>query len=182
MNDVQKVLNDVRSAIDQISTFPPNAEDAEVKQIVFRAPAISVGVLGPNRARPPTLQEEIELRDLAESVRADLLELRPVPPSSLPRRVFSKLFQPKGPAISSAEIVAARPYEISVEVSEDNLRKYGMSLQNIAQIIRQQNADTPGGTMETASQELLLRGNNKREIGTEIAKLPLKHPLEMAKR
>ena len=176
VSDVQKVLNDVRSAIDQISTFPPNAEDPEVKQIVFRAPAISVGILGPNRARPPTLQEEIELRELAEEVRAELLELRPVPPSSLPRKAFKKLFQPKGPAISSAEIVAARPYEISVEVSEDNLRKYGMSLQSIAQIIRQQNADTPGGTMETAGQELLLRGNNKREIGTEIAKLPLKTP------
>jgi len=70
--DVQKVLNDVRSAIDQISTFPPNAEDPDVKQIVFRAPAISVGILAPQRARPPTLQEEVELRELAEEVRAEI--------------------------------------------------------------------------------------------------------------
>ena len=176
VKDVQKVLNDVRSAIDQISTFPPNAEDPEIKQIVFRAPAVSVGVLGPHRARPPTLEEETELRELAEEIRAEILELRAVPPSSLPRRMFSSLFQAKGPAISSAEIVAARPYEISVEVSEDNLRQYGLSLQGVAQMIRDQNADTPGGTMETASQEMLLRGNNKREVGTEIAKLPLKTP------
>ncbi len=174
VGDVQKTLNDVRSAIDQISTFPPNAEDPDVKQIVFRAPAISVGILAPKRERPPTLQEEMELRDLAEDVRSELLELRPVPPTGPFRRALRGLFQPKGPAVSSAEITAARPYEISIEVSEDNLRKYGLSLQSVAQIIRQQNADTPGGTMETPSQELLLRGNNKREIGTEIAELPIK--------
>ena len=172
--DVQKVLNDVRSAIDQISTFPPNAEDPDVRQIIFKAPAISVGVLAPIRDGPPTLEQQVELRELAEDIRAELLELRAVPPSSLARRAFSKLFQPKGPAIANAELVAAQPYEISIEVPEDNLRQYGLSLSGIADRIRQQNADTPGGTMKTDSQELLLRGNNKREIGTEIAKLGIK--------
>ena len=176
VDDVQKVLNDVRSAIDQISTFPPNTEDADVKQIVFRAPAISVGILAPIRDGPQTLQEKKELRDLVEDVRAELLELRAVPPSNPFRNAFKMLFQPKGPAVSTADIVAAQPYEISVEVSEDDLRQYGLSITQIASIIRQQNADTPGGTMETESQELLLRGNNKREIGTEIAQLPLKIP------
>ena len=173
VSDVQKVLNDVRSAIDQVSTFPPNAEDPEVKQIVFRAPAISIGVVAPIRAGPQTLEQQRELREIAEEIRTDLLELRPVEPTSIVRRMFKGLFQPKGPAISSAEIVSAQPFEISVEVSEDNLRQYGLSLESVAQTLREQNADTPGGTMETASQEMLLRGNNKREIGTEIAKLPL---------
>lgn len=175
VKDVQKVLNDVRSAIDQISTFPPNAEDPEVKQIVFRAPAISIGVLAPPNDRgPPTLEDEVALRELAEEIRSEVLELRPEKPNSLSSGLKS-FFQPKGPAVSSAEIVAARPFEISVEVSEDNLRQYGLSLQQIASIIRQQNADTPGGTMETPSQELLLRGNNKRETGAEIAELPVKN-------
>ncbi|MFK7770132.1 MAG: efflux RND transporter permease subunit [Mariniblastus sp.] len=174
VSDVQKVLNDVRSAIDQVSTFPPNAEDPDVKQIVFKAPAISVGVLAPKRDGPPTLEEQIELRELAEEIRAELLDIRPVDPVSPIRRPFAKLFQPKGPAIATAEIVATQPYEISIEVPEDNLRQYGLSLSGIAQRIRQQNADTPGGTMKTDSQELLLRGNNKREVGTEIAKLPIK--------
>lgn len=174
VKDVQKVLNDIRSAIDQVSTFPPNAEDPEIMQIVFRAPAISIGIVAPARDGPATLAEQRELREIAEEIRTDLLELRPVAPANPVRRFFSELFQPKGPAISSAEIVAEQPFEISVEVSEDNLGQYGLSLKEVADIIRQQNSDTPGGTMETASQELLLRGNNKREVGTEIAKLPLK--------
>ena len=42
VKDVQPVLNDVRSRIDQVSSFlPPRAEDPDVRQIVFRAPAIS---------------------------------------------------------------------------------------------------------------------------------------------
>ena len=128
VGDVQKILNDVRSSIDQISTFPPNAEDPEVKQIIFRAPAISLGILAPERNQASTLDQQKELRDLAERVRSDLLEQRAVPSSNPFRNLLSFLYQPKGPAISSAEIVAAQPYEISVEVSEDNLRKYGLSL------------------------------------------------------
>lgn len=174
VKDVQKVLNDVRSEIDQISTFPVNAEDPNIQQIVFRAPAISIGVLAPKTDGPPTLEDERALRDLAEEIRAELLELRPVPPSNPARNLLRSLFQPKGPAVSNAEIVAAKPFEIAVEVSEDNLRKYKLSIDEIANRIALQNANTPGGTMETASQQLLLRGNNKREDGVGIADLPIK--------
>lgn len=173
VGDVQKILNDVRSSIDQISTFPPNAEDPEVKQIIFRAPAISLGILAPERNQASTLDQQKELRDLAERVRSDLLEQRAVPSSNPFRNLLSFLYQPKGPAISSAEIVAAQPYEISVEVSEDNLRKYGLSLDQIAQIIRQQNADMPGGTMETERQKLILRSEKRKELGEEISRLPI---------
>jgi len=173
VGDVQKVLNDVRSSIDQISTFPPNAEDPEVKQIIFRAPAISLGILAPERSEESTLSQQRELRDIAERVRADLLEQRAVKSSNPFRSMLSFLYQPKGSAISSAEIVAAQPFEISVEVSEDNLRKYGLSLDQIAQIIRQQNSDMPGGTMETERQKLILRSEKRKELGEEIGKLPI---------
>ena len=173
VSDVQPVLNDVRSQIDQIASFPPTAEDPEVKQIVFRAPAITVGVLGPPLNGNDPLQAEIDLRDLAEEVRTELTELRAVPPSSFFRRALAFMFQPKGSAVSGADIVAEKPFEISVEIPEDVLRQYGFSLEAIASVLRRQNVDMPGGKMETSSQELLLRGKNKREIGTEISKIPV---------
>ncbi len=174
VSDVQAVLNDVRSQIDQISSFPPSAEDPEVRQIVFRAPAITVGILGPKIGEnDDPLQSELQLRNLAEEIRNDLLDLRPVPPKSLLRRALAFLFQPKGAAVSGAEIVAERPYEIAVEVPEDTLRQFGISIDGLAQIIRRQNIEMPGGKMETASQELLLRGSNKHEVGTEIAEIPV---------
>ena len=175
VKDVQPVLNDVRSQIDQIATFPPRSEDPEVRQIIFRAPAITLGILGPEFSDDPDerLQQETELRDLAENIRDDLLEIKAVPPQSVLRLIFAGLFQPKGAAISSAEIVAAKPYEIAVEVPEDTLRQFGLSLERLAQTIRFQNIEMPGGKMETPAQELLLRGQNKREVGSEIAKIPV---------
>jgi multidrug efflux pump subunit AcrB len=179
VSEVSKVLDDTRSQIDQIRSFlPPRAEEPEVKQIVFRSPAISVGIIGPSlpdgveRNSPAALDSERQLRELTEEVRAELLDLRPVPPKNPVRRMLAGLFQPKGPAISSAEIVAERPYEVSVEVPEDTLRQFGMSLDGFAQLIRQQNIDVPGGKMVTGSQEMLLRGNNKREDGIGIADIP----------
>ena len=174
VTDVQPVLNDVRSQIDQIASFPPTAEDPEVKQIIFRAPAITVGVLGPPlESFEDPLQAEIDLRELAEEVRQDITELRAVPPKSFARRALSFLFQPKGAAVSGADIIAEKPFEIAVEVPEDRLRQYNVSLEGLVQILRRQNVDMPGGKMETASQELLLRGKNKREIGTDIAQIPV---------
>ena len=177
VSDVQKVLDEARSEIDQIrSQLPPRAEEPEVKQIVFRAPAITLGIVGPplpeNADSRQKLESELRLREIAEEIRSDLLDLRPVPPQNPVRKLLAGLFQPKGPAISSAEIVAERPYEISVEVPEDQLRQFGLSLSSFAQILRQQNTDVPGGKMTTGSQEMLLRGNNKREDGQGIADLP----------
>lgn len=174
VTDVQRVLNDVRSQVDQISTFPPRAEDPEVKQIIFRAPAITVGILGPEITEDmDPLEAELQLRELAEEIRKDILELRPVPPANPLRRMFSFLYQPKGPAVSGADIVAEKPYEIAVEIPEDTLRQFGLSLETAAQILRSQNIEVPGGKMETASQELLLRGDAKRERGQEIAEIAI---------
>ncbi len=181
VKDVQPILNDVRSRVDQISSFlPPRSEDPEVKQIIFRGPAISVGIIGPANtgSKRSSLESDLALREIAEEVRGELLELRPVKIIGTdligsPRALLAPLYQPKGPAVSSAEIAAERPFEISIEVSDDTLQQYGLSLKSFAQAVRQQNIDVPGGKMETPGQELLLRGNNKGETGIEIEKLPV---------
>ncbi|MGD9722536.1 MAG: efflux RND transporter permease subunit [Pirellulales bacterium] len=149
VQDVQKVLNEVRSEVDRIPSFPILAEEREVKQITMRQPVISVGVLGPDRTDPDA---ELELREVAERVRDDLLQQ---------------------PAVSQATIVGAREFQIDVEIPEDTLRKYGLTLQRVAEIIRRQNVEIPGGTMRTDSQEVLLRGKNKRTIGEDILDIPL---------
>ena len=53
------------------------------------------------------------------------------------------------------------------------LRKYGLSLRNVADIVRRENLELPGGTIRGESGEILLRGKNKRYVGEEIATLPL---------
>lgn len=146
---VQKVLNEVKSQIDRIPSFPDLAEEPEVQQITFRNKAITVGVVqGPSVAA----DAELQLREIAEQVRDDLLGI---------------------PEISQAEITGERKFQIDVEVPERTLREYGLTLGDVARRIRARNLELPGGTIRDQGETYLLRGKDKRVLGNEIAEIPL---------
>lgn len=149
VRDVQKVVTEIRSRVDRITSFPELAEDPQVEQITFREAAIRVAVIGPNSQDPAA---EMKLREVTEGVRDDLLELGQV---------------------TQANIQGAKPFQIDVEVSEDTLRKYGLTLTSVAQILRRENIELPGGQLRSDGQEILLRGKNRREIGEELKQLPV---------
>ena len=156
VKDVQRVVGEIRSEVERIPSFPALAEDPKVEQVTLRTPAIKVGVLGPPETGPvgsmAAERDELSLRDVAEGVREDLLAL---------------------PAVSAANIGGAKSYEITIEISEATLRKYGLTLQKVAEIVRRENLELPGGTIRSESGEILLRGKNKQYVGEDIAKLPL---------
>ena len=77
------------------------------------------------------------------------------------------------PSVSLVDLKGARDYQIDVEISEKTLRKHNLSLGRVAEIIRRENLEMPGGNMKTPSEEVLLRGKNKRLTGDEIARIPL---------
>ncbi|MBM3964000.1 MAG: efflux RND transporter permease subunit [Planctomycetes bacterium] len=150
IKDAQKVLSEVRSAVDRISVFfPERSEKATVEQVTFRLPAIRLAILGPKQGDSGTEQR---LRTIAENVRERLIEL---------------------PNVSQAQLLNVKPYQIDVEVGEDTLRKYGLTLSQVAMMIRKENLETPSGQLKSDGQEILLRGKNKRDFGDDIAKLPL---------
>jgi len=151
VRDVQKILSEIDREVSRISTFPARAEDAQVQQLTFRSAAIRVGVIGPP-ASPGDVDAELRLREVAEMVRDDLLQL---------------------PSVSTATVMGGRPYQIDVEIPEATLRSYGLSLEQVAAIIRARNVELPGGNLKGDGQEVLLRAKNKGRIGDEIARLPL---------
>uniref|UniRef100_UPI0026133781 efflux RND transporter permease subunit n=1 Tax=uncultured Gimesia sp. TaxID=1678688 RepID=UPI0026133781 len=144
-----RVLNDVRSAVDHITSFPALAEDPEVKLTEQSEQVIRVGVVGP---KDDSEQAQLMLRKVAEYVREDLLQLK---------------------GISEVELSGDKDYQIDIEVSEATLQSYGLTIQQIAEAVRRENNDTPGGTIRSESQEVLLRGHNRRLTGDEIESLPL---------
>ena len=152
VKDTLKVLGEIRSEVERIPSLPELAEDPKVEQVTLRTPAIKVGVLAPLAADGGEEVSEAGLRDVAEQVRDDLLSL---------------------PAVSAANLIGARDFEIDIEIREETLRKYGLSLQKVADIVRRENLELPGGTIRSQGGEILLRGKNKRYIGQDIAKLPL---------
>ena len=151
VRDVQKVLAEIDREVSRISTFPVRAEDAQVEQLTFRSAAIRVGIIGPDREQGDIAAER-RLRDVAEGVRDDLLLL---------------------PSVSSATIMGGRPFQIDVEIPEATLRSYGLSLDQVAAILRSRNVELPGGNLKGEGQEVLLRAKNKGRYGDEIAQLPV---------
>ncbi len=148
--DPQRVLSEIRSAVDRVSVFfPERSEKATVEQVTFRLPAIRVAVLGPSSR---TEDSERQLRTFTENIRERLLEL---------------------PSVSQAQIANAKPYQIDVEIDEDTLRKYGLTLSQIAMTLKRENVEIPSGQLKSDGQEILLRGKNKRDIGEQIATLPV---------
>lgn len=147
--DVQKILNEIRSEIDRIPSFPQLAEDPEIKQLTLREPAIRLGVIGPDSDDPAA---DLKLREIAEQVREELLRLRDV---------------------TQVEMQSVKDYQIDIEIPENRLREYGLTLQRVADMVRRENIELPGGNLRTESQEILLRGKNKGLTGYEIEEIPL---------
>ena len=126
--DINEVLNDVKTRVDGIINFPIDAEPASVSRTLIRNDALRIEVYGDIN---PVSQKE-----LAQQIRDELLELDNV---------------------TSVRLAGDRPYEIGIEVSENTLLKYGLSLDQIAQRIRMSSLDLPAGSIDTEGGEILVR-------------------------
>lgn len=140
--DVTKVLNEIKTRVDGISTFPDDAERPIIEQQVRIREVISVMVAVNNTAT------EAELRRTTEKIRDEILQL---------------------PDITQADLGGVRPWEISINVPEATLRQYGLTLDNIAQAIRNASRDIPGGTVKTSGGEILVRTLGQVYTGPEFA-------------
>lgn len=126
--DIFAVMDEVKSAVDAISSFPEESEKAVIKRFRLEEQAVFIQLYGN--------MDEVGLKSLTEDIKDELLQ---------------------DPDIASAEILGARDYEISVEVTEITLRKYNLTLEQVAQAIRQSSVDLPGGSVKTENGDILLR-------------------------
>ncbi len=142
--DVQQVLDDIKAEVDRIDTFPDEAEEPIVTEIINRNPAITVAIYG-------DVSEKL-LHETAEKIRDDLIDTG---------------------SISLAELIGTRAYEISVEVSEENLRRYGISFDHVVKALKTGSVDLPGGAIKTSKGEILVRSKGQLYTGREFEELPL---------
>lgn len=147
--NAQKVLNKVESEVDRIPSFPALSEKPEIQQLTIRRPTIKVGVIAEGNQ---AADAELQLRDVVEKVRDDLLLI---------------------PEVSVADIQGERSYQIDVEISKTKLREHGLTLSDVAREVRRRNLELPGGEIKDDSQVFRLRGKNKRLRGKEIERIPI---------
>ncbi|HRE91969.1 MAG TPA: AcrB/AcrD/AcrF family protein, partial [Myxococcota bacterium] len=77
------------------------------------------------------------------------------------------------PGVTLVETFSVRPDEVAVEVPLVKLRELQLSLEQIAQKIRAESTEVPGGGVKTDAGEVLLRTRPKPRTGDEFAALPI---------
>jgi HAE1 family hydrophobic/amphiphilic exporter-1 len=140
--DFSKFLDDVNSAVDGISDFPTQTEQAIVSEVGRVQNVISIALT----ADLP----RAELKTLAEQIKQRLL---------------------RHPNIPLVDIQGFSDRQLLVEVPSYNIRRYGLSLQDIANIIAKQDVDLPVGTIETYFQETQLRFSDERRTVSDLASI-----------
>ena len=136
--NITTVLNDIKGNVDAISTFPAETEKPIVSSLQFRGRIMSLAIHGDT--------DETTLKLLGEEIRDDIAAME---------------------GISQVSVYYARPWEISIEVSEQTLRQYNLTMTQIADAIRGSSLDMPGGSIKTLGGEILLRTKGQAYRGHE---------------
>ena len=134
------VLNEIKSRVDGINSFPQETEKPIVSKLTIARRVVQVAVSGD--------ADERLLKEIARDLRDELAAVE---------------------GISQVSVDYIRPYEISVEVSEQTLRAYGITLDQVSRAIRQSSLDMPGGTIRSRSGEILIRTTGQAYYGDEFA-------------
>ncbi|MGD8268293.1 MAG: efflux RND transporter permease subunit, partial [Desulfobacterales bacterium] len=131
--DLKKLLDEVKSEVDRLTTLPDEAEKPVIREITRRREVIDLAVYGD--------APEATIKNLAERIRDDITNL---------------------PGVTLADIEGVRDAEIHIEISEDTLRRYGLTLGRVADLVRQGSLDLPAGSVKTAGGEILIRTKGRR--------------------
>ncbi|MGE3164278.1 MAG: efflux RND transporter permease subunit [Planctomycetota bacterium] len=141
---IRTVLEDVKSEIDAIDTFPEDAEEPTVKEQKVEERVLSMVVHGDTSER--------NLRVIADQLRDDLLLL---------------------PGITKVLIDGEREYEISIETREADLRRFGLRFADVARAVRTGSVNLPAGTVKTAAGEIAFRSSAQAYVPLDFARLPV---------
>ena len=135
-----KVYQDIDQAVSRIRTFPDQIEQPEVRLEVEQQEVMQIAVYGPI--------DIWSLRKLAEQLRDQLQAHEQITQVSLHR---------------------VPTYVTHVEVPRQRLREYGLTLPDIADVIRTSSQDVPAGSVQTTAGEILLRVKARKQWAEEFA-------------
>ena len=126
--NIAKKLDEIKTEIDRIRVFPDDADEPSVEQASNNSRVLEIALHGD--------ASEAVLKEEAHRLKEELTSL---------------------PAISFVEIVNTRDYEVSIELSRDMLRAYGITISEVAQIISQSSLELPGGSIKTNTVAIPIR-------------------------
>ncbi|MDP6377468.1 MAG: efflux RND transporter permease subunit, partial [Pseudomonadales bacterium] len=132
-------LNEIKSRVDGINSFPAETEKPIVSKLTMSREVLQIAISGD--------ADERSLKEIGREIRDNIAAID---------------------GISQVSLTYVRPYEISIEVSENTLRRYGLTLEQVAHAIRSTSLDLPGGTIKTQGGEILIRTKGQAYWGEEF--------------
>lgn len=142
--NIQRLAQDIKNEVDRITSFPEEAEEAQVVIAERKRSVVSLALYGN--------QNEWILREVAEDIRDRLIQ---------------------DPDITQVEMEGVRNYEISIEISQKTLRSLNLTIEEVAGRIRRASVELPAGAIKTESGDILVRMKERRDFGVEFGKIPL---------
>ncbi|MBC6427058.1 MAG: efflux RND transporter permease subunit [Ekhidna sp.] len=138
--DIDDIYTEVKNAVDGINSFPANAEKPIVTKQKQRSTAQWLALTG-----------DVDLKSLkifAEDIEDELLAFD---------------------AISQVNVSGFPPLEISIEVSEQDLLRYNLTFDQVADAVRLNNRDISAGSVKSSSEEILIRSRAKETDAAKIS-------------
>jgi len=142
--DPQVVLEEVKSAIDSISSFPEGMERIKVEREKFRQEVMYISLYGDLTSG--------ELKELGRKIHDEIQQL---------------------PYINISDLRSGLGYEISIEVSKDKLREYDLSFSDIAQSVRSYSGNMSAGQIRAENGYINLRVENQAYRGHDFTQIPV---------
>ena len=162
-SNVRDVLDDIKTRIDAIENFAENTESPLYEEVLIKNQVLTVAISADT--------DERTLRGYAEKIRDGILTYKPPKPSNWLNKITSS-FRGSG-GVSQVELSGLRKYEISIELSEDTMRAYGITFAAVADAVRASSIDLPGGAVRTDAGEILIKAESKRYSSEEFEKIPV---------
>ena len=146
--DIDLALRDASTRLDRAKRFLPDSISPPV--IYKRDPA-----------QIPVLEMVVSSTDL------DPVALR-----SWVDYTFAKWFL-NLPGVAAAEVGGGLTREIQVVLDQERLSAFGFSIEDVSSLLTNENQDSPGGNLQTASREISARTSGRFQSVEEMAALPL---------
>ncbi len=141
-SDATEFLNDIKTEVDAISTFPDVVEDVTVKRLNRTDQVLSIAVTGP--------MTEPHLKIYCEQLRDTIKQL---------------------PLVSQVELQGFSKHQLLVEIPLYTVLRLGLSVADIQSILQKQSVDMPSGTIETQERDYLIRFTEERRTVGELGEL-----------
>ena len=143
--DMGAFVGDIKRRVDGISSLPRDIERPIVREQIYRDQSMRIGLYGDIGERA--------LNRLAEDLRDEVAML---------------------PGVSIVELFGTRREEVSVELSEQALRRYGLTFDEVARAIGSTSVNASSGRVRTDSGDILLRARNMANTQVDFENIILR--------